>query len=218
MTISCETPRWWSSARPGFCFGKRHLAIKILPTLFGSCSRIPLYEKTCRRVCGNWPHGLRLKKWPGTFCRKSNPKKKLRSALSPDVGRRLSAASGSVRNAKILPISFHTQKVRRLPIYCILNDMTRERLSHLHAKYVRDSLNAAVEKGDLIHQLENELVVMLKEIDSNRLYVRAGFKSLRGFCLQSLRFSKTQSQRIVTRVRRYEPTSNIGGERSPGKG
>ncbi|MCC2678726.1 MAG: hypothetical protein K0R29_1302 [Pseudobdellovibrio sp.] len=88
--------------------------------------------------------------------------------------------------------------------------MTRERLRSENGKVVRDTLNAAVEIADRIHKLEDELVVMLKEIDVKHFYVRSGQKSLRGFCNDVLSFTRTQSQRIVTRVRRSEPTVNIG--------
>lgn len=88
--------------------------------------------------------------------------------------------------------------------------MARERLRSENSSYVRNSLNAAVEMADGIHKLEKELVIMLKEIDLKHLYVRSGQKSLRGFCSKVLNFSETQSQRIVTLVRRSEPTPDIG--------
>ncbi|AZZ36428.1 hypothetical protein CIK05_06360 [Bdellovibrio sp. qaytius] len=69
-------------------------------------------------------------------------------------------------------------------------------------KLVRDTLNEAVEKADKIHDRERELILLLKEIDKNRFYVRYGFNSLKGFCNFGLKFSRTQSQRIVTEVRR----------------
>jgi hypothetical protein len=91
--------------------------------------------------------------------------------------------------------------------------MTKERLREYQPGLVRKSLNAAIDKADEIHKLEKELVSMLEEIDSKRLYTRAGQKSLRGFCNKVLQFSETQSQRLAIMVRRYEPTPNIGKKR-----
>jgi len=88
--------------------------------------------------------------------------------------------------------------------------MTREKLRFENQRTVRNSLNFAIEKADDIHRIEQELVLLLKEIDLKRFYVSSGQKSLRGFCNRILNFSETQSQRIVTLVRRSEPTPNIG--------
>lgn len=86
----------------------------------------------------------------------------------------------------------------------------KHRLHKYNAKTVRDLLNEAVEKSERIHRLEKELIVMLKEIDENRFYIRYGYKSLTGFCNFGLRFSRTQTYRIVTEVRRCQTTVNIG--------
>jgi hypothetical protein len=91
--------------------------------------------------------------------------------------------------------------------------VTIEKLKYQNSAFVRNSLNSAIDKADQIHYLESELVPLLKDIDEKRLYTRSGQKSLRGFCNGVLRFSKTQSQRIATLVRRYEPTANIGKKR-----
>lgn len=88
--------------------------------------------------------------------------------------------------------------------------MTKEKNHRVHPKIIRDSVILAVETADQIHECEKRLVEILNEIDRNRYYVRFGFKSLSGFCIQGLKLSKTQCQRIVTLVRRYEPTTNIG--------
>lgn len=88
--------------------------------------------------------------------------------------------------------------------------MTREKLFYTSSKLVRDSLNLAVVRADQIHEDEKKLIKILYEIDQNRFYVRYGYKTLMGFCNNALKFSKTQSQRLVTAVRRYEPTSNFG--------
>lgn len=78
----------------------------------------------------------------------------------------------------------------------------RNTLYKFEPKFVRDTLNETVEKSDQIHAFERELINMLKEIDQNRLFARYGYKSLRGFVNFGLKFSRTQSQRIVTEVRR----------------
>lgn len=79
----------------------------------------------------------------------------------------------------------------------------RHTLYKQEPKIVRDALNEAIEKSDRLHDYEKELILLLKEIDQNRFYVRYGYKSLRGFCNFGLKFSRTQSQRIVIEVRRY---------------
>ncbi len=69
-------------------------------------------------------------------------------------------------------------------------------------RVVRATLNEAVEKADQLHSHERDLITLLREIDQNRFFVRYGYKSLRGFCNHGLKFTLTQSQRIVTEVRR----------------
>lgn len=85
----------------------------------------------------------------------------------------------------------------------------KHRLHKYNAKSVRDVLNQAVEKSDGIHKAEKDLIVLLKEIDENRYYVRYGYKSLTGFCNFGLRFSRTQTYRIVAEVRRCQTSVNI---------
>ena len=85
----------------------------------------------------------------------------------------------------------------------------REKLWGISGKLVRDKLNLAVEVADELHKSENDLVRILLEIDRNKFFIRVGFKSLSGFCHHGLHLSETQTQRIVTRVRRYEPTPNL---------
>ena len=71
---------------------------------------------------------------------------------------------------------------------------------------IRNRLNEAVDLATQMHEQEEILIRLLHRIDQRRLYVRFGYNSLMGFCRSALRFSKMQSQRIATRVRRYEPT------------
>jgi len=85
----------------------------------------------------------------------------------------------------------------------------RHTLYKHHPKVVRDALNEAIEKSDQIHSFERDLVILLKEIDEHRFYVRYGFKSLSGFCNYGLKFSRTQAYRIVSEVRRSLTTVNI---------
>lgn len=80
--------------------------------------------------------------------------------------------------------------------------MTNTTLWTVHPKIVRDTLNSATDQALEIHRLEGELICLLKEIDKRRFYVRYGFYSLRGFCNKGLKFTRTQSQRLVTQVRR----------------
>ncbi|MGZ3727316.1 MAG: hypothetical protein ACXWQQ_16060 [Pseudobdellovibrio sp.] len=96
--------------------------------------------------------------------------------------------------------------------------MTRETLWGINGRLVRDKLNLAVEVADELHKAENDLVRILLEIDRNKFYIRVGFKSLSGFCHHALHLSETQAQRIVTRVRRYEPTPNLGKHAEEGIG
>lgn len=91
--------------------------------------------------------------------------------------------------------------------------MSRSHLRTIHPKYIRDTVDVVVVLSDEMHQREEMLIQKLKLIDEKRFYVRFGYKSLRSFCQKSLRFTETQSQRIVTQVRRYEPTPQIGQKR-----
>lgn len=87
--------------------------------------------------------------------------------------------------------------------------MGHHKLFYKDAKIIRDQLNEAVTLAQIIHQNEKDLIQMLQEIDREKFYVRYGFKSLSGFCRFGLEFSKTQTQRIASQVRRSQPTDNI---------
>jgi len=89
--------------------------------------------------------------------------------------------------------------------------MTRTTLYKEDPKKVRDTLKKARELADQMHLLEDELITLLRYIDCNRYYVRIGLNSLRGFCVKWLLFSKSQGQRIATRVR-YPPTPPDDGQ------
>lgn len=87
--------------------------------------------------------------------------------------------------------------------------MGRRKFHGCEVKSIRDELNYAGELAAEIQERENLLVDVLRFIDAQRWFVHYGYKSLSGFCVKDLGFSRTQTQRIVTRVRRGEPTSDI---------
>lgn len=87
--------------------------------------------------------------------------------------------------------------------------MSKPKLFYHDAKMIRDHLNKAIDIASQIHENESSLVKLLYHIDQKSFYVRYGFNSLTGFCRFGLRFSKTQTQRIVTQVRRHDPTANF---------
>lgn len=88
--------------------------------------------------------------------------------------------------------------------------MTRHKLINYEAKIVRDELNETADLADHIHEQEVILIKKLYSLHQRRFYTRYGYNSLTGYCRFGLKFSKTQTQRIVTQVRRYEPTDNFG--------
>ena len=101
--------------------------------------------------------------------------------------------------------------------------MTKPKYKQFKANIDRDCLNRAVDVADKMQEYEKILIEMLFEIDRNRYFVRYGFNSLLGFCIRALSLSRTQSQRIVTSVRRYvgtsqhtDPTVNLGNEKVGG--
>ena len=87
--------------------------------------------------------------------------------------------------------------------------MGHHKLFYQDAKTIRTTLNHAVQMASEINKKEQDLIQILYAIDQKKFYVRYGFNSLSGFCRFGLEFSRTQTQRIVTQVRRYEPTANI---------
>lgn len=89
--------------------------------------------------------------------------------------------------------------------------MTRQKFLINH-RVPRNHLNEVIDLATSIQEQEAILIKKLVLIDNEKYYVWAGYNSLSGFCKFSLRFSKTQSQRLVTQVRRTEPTVNFGIE------
>ncbi len=85
--------------------------------------------------------------------------------------------------------------------FAVDNFMTKPKFHNNKKSPIQEILWKSVEEADCIHEMENKLIDILKEIDANRYFVLVGYKSLMGFCKYTLRFSRTQSQRIVKRVR-----------------
>ncbi len=92
--------------------------------------------------------------------------------------------------------------------------MGNHRLFNHNPKVIRNALNEATDLAAHILDAERALIVKLYEIDQQKFYVRYGFNSLSGFCKGGLKFTKTQTQRLVTQVRRYEPTANFPDQRA----
>ena len=82
--------------------------------------------------------------------------------------------------------------------------MTRHRFYGIPYSSLREKLWIAVNEADDMRARESRLIRALYDIDEKRMYVLFGYKSLMGFCHKGLKFSKTQSQRLVTLVRRYQ--------------
>jgi hypothetical protein len=87
--------------------------------------------------------------------------------------------------------------------------MTKPRLFYYEPKFVRDTLRAARDKALALQQAEKELIEALYEVDQRRFYVRLGYRSLRTFLIEGLKFTRTQAQRITTEVRRMQTTSEM---------
>jgi hypothetical protein len=83
--------------------------------------------------------------------------------------------------------------------------MGKRKLFYYDAKLVRTRLSDAIELAQQVHERESQLIRQLYLIDRRRFFVARGHKSLSAFCLMDLGFTKTQTQRLVTQVRRFEP-------------
>ena len=88
--------------------------------------------------------------------------------------------------------------------------MTKPKFFYFNQNLIRDELNSITDLADHILDLEKKLIQRLVCIDQNKFYVHYGYNLLSGFCRFGLLFSKTQTQRLVTQVRRIEPTDNFG--------
>jgi hypothetical protein len=87
-------------------------------------------------------------------------------------------------------------------VFAMSEGMTRPKFFGQDPHPHRDQYWALAAIADRMIEDEDELVRSLVPFDERRIFVRFGFKSLRTYCTTALRLSKTQSQRIVTRVRR----------------
>ena len=87
--------------------------------------------------------------------------------------------------------------------------MSRQKLRNFEPKLVRDTLNQVSQSADQVHKVELDLIKQLIKIDENRFFIRFGYKSLRTFCVQDLKFTRIQAQRIVSEVRRLRTTLDI---------
>ena len=92
--------------------------------------------------------------------------------------------------------------------------MARHKFYYHYDKTIRTTLNNAVDLAMETHNKEKDLIRQLYFIDQKRYYIFYGLKSLTGFCLKGLRLTKTQAQRIITQVRRYEPKTTSGKKRA----
>ena len=82
-------------------------------------------------------------------------------------------------------------------------------LSKFDQNQVRTTLENSIFIADQLLANEKRLIHQLYEIDQKKFFILYGYKSLMGYCNFALRLSRTQSQRIVSNVRRYEPTVKI---------
>ena len=90
--------------------------------------------------------------------------------------------------------------------------MSRPKHYYTNPKLLIQINEQAIKTAKQIYKWEEKLVRQLYEIDQDRVYVRFGHKSLTGYCIYGLQMTRTQTQRLVTAVRRYEPTSKIEHE------
>jgi hypothetical protein len=111
------------------------------------------------------------------------------SSVGPDPGRMLVRIQSHA----------HDERAPRLQLQM---NMTRPRFFGTDPQRLRDQYWDTVAIAERLLADEDELIEALKPIDARRVFVIFGFKSLRTFCVTALRLPKTQSQRIVTRVRR----------------
>lgn len=86
------------------------------------------------------------------------------------------------------------------------------RKSKFDFKTVRNKINLIIDIADRVLENEKLLIEKLAEIDQTKEYSHSGYNSLTGFCRFSLRFSKTQTQRLVTQARRLPRKQNQESE------
>lgn len=96
--------------------------------------------------------------------------------------------------------------------------MGHPRLFKYQPALLRHKLREARRISRKVHESENELIALLREFDEHRFFIRAGYRSLRTYCIRGLKISRTQAQRIVTQVRRLQTTFDIVVERDSSLG
>jgi hypothetical protein len=87
--------------------------------------------------------------------------------------------------------------------------MSRRKLRYDEPRDIRSAYKRTKAITSAIKKLELDLVCELAVIDKRRYYVRLGIKSLRGYCYKFLRFTRPQSQRLATLVRRYRAAHEV---------
>jgi hypothetical protein len=101
-------------------------------------------------------------------------------------------------------------RLRVGPILEVTFFMTKPKFFYCDPHDIRGALSVASQNAKRLHQAELDLIVSLEEVDQDRLFVWLGYRSLKSYCVRALKLTRTQAQRIVTQVRRSEPTSKIG--------
>ena len=84
---------------------------------------------------------------------------------------------------------------------------------HLDPRYLRDTLRKATRLAENVHRAETELAELLREIDLDRIFVRYGHRSLRGYCIGDLNFTKAQAQRLTVMARQHRAALEKQGAR-----
>ena len=86
--------------------------------------------------------------------------------------------------------------------------MSKEKLSQYQPQFVRDTLNSSIDLMTEFVTAEIRLIQYLALIDQNRFFIRYGYKSIRGYCMGALKLTKTQSQIIIIKIRRFQTNSD----------
>lgn len=87
--------------------------------------------------------------------------------------------------------------------------MSRKTFHGYDPGLLRELLKDVSGAAQMYREAEENLVKKLYFADHNRLYLWLGYKSLSGYCVQALKLGRTQTQRLITLVRRIEPTVNL---------
>ncbi len=88
--------------------------------------------------------------------------------------------------------------------------MTKQLFDDIHPKTIRLLHIRFFNLADELLAQEEKLIHALYELYKIKTFKRLGHKSLLGFCVQSLKLPRTQSQRLVTKVSRFDPRLSSG--------